>query len=198
MKPGQLIVFEGPDGCGKTTLSKMLVTELHSRVRSASWQSFPGREAGTLGSVIYDIHHKPISYGITSISSSALQTLHLAAHLDAIECRIIPALKSGIDVVLDRFWWSMWAYGYVGSVNPDLLERLVEIERQHWGQFLPRVVFLLRRSTPFRRESPEAWPALNSAYVELAERERLAHQVQELWNEGTPADAMRQILATLG
>jgi hypothetical protein len=43
---GRLIVFEGPDGVGKSTLSAALVDELRARGRRVELTTFSGKEPG--------------------------------------------------------------------------------------------------------------------------------------------------------
>ena len=64
---GNLYVFEGPDGVGKSTLSKWFAKRLRGSGRRCHLMAFPGKEAGTLGKLIYAIHHKPKAFGIRSI-----------------------------------------------------------------------------------------------------------------------------------
>ncbi len=92
---GCLIVFEGPDGVGKTTLAKALVKELIRRGTRCDYFSFPGRDPGTLGRLVYEVHHDPGKFGIHHIDPTSLQVLHIAAHLDAIRGRLLPALEEG-------------------------------------------------------------------------------------------------------
>jgi dTMP kinase len=114
---GNLIVFKGPDGAGKTTLARELSRRLGDSGVPCEYVAFPGQQHGTLGRLIYDLHHNPKSYGINNINATSLQVLHLAAHVDAIEGQILPALKAGRWIVLDRFWWSTWVYGSALGVN---------------------------------------------------------------------------------
>src|SRR5688572_6476007 len=98
---GQLYVLEGPDGVGKSTIAQALAEALHSAGLQAEVFSFPGREAGTLGQLVYRLHHDCVGLGVESVTESSRQALHVAAHIDAIETRILPALRKGIHVVLD-------------------------------------------------------------------------------------------------
>ncbi len=143
---GKLIVFEGPDAVGKSTLVQYLRILLKQERLSNEILSFPGDRPGTIGKLVYDLHHAPGKFGIEQISSIGLQALHIAAHLDAITQTILPALNSGTWVVLDRFWWSTWVYGRAAGIDPQILDSLIYAEKLLWGQFTPSVVFLIQRT----------------------------------------------------
>src|SRR5215469_5622681 len=100
--PGQLLIFEGPDGTGKTTLSLRLVEWLRSRGRSARYVSSPGQCKGSLGELVYKVHHHPEKFGVEQVDPTARQFLHVAAHIDTLHKTIIPVLERGEIVVMDR------------------------------------------------------------------------------------------------
>ena len=81
--PGQLFIFEGPDGTGKTTLSLRLVEWLTSQGHHSRYVSSPGRIEGSLGELVYNLHHSPEQYGLHGITPATKQLLHVAAHIDA-------------------------------------------------------------------------------------------------------------------
>ena len=108
--------------------------------------SFPGKEEGTIGHLVYEVHHEPASFGLNSIAEISRQALHIAAHLDEIERRILPALQQGRWVVLDRFWWSTWVYGRAASVENSTLDALIQAERLHWRDVKPDALFVIDRS----------------------------------------------------
>ena len=162
---GRLIVIEGPDGVGKSTVSAAVAEALRTS-RPCEHLSFPGREPGTLGDLVYRLHHDHGALGVRGINAAALQTLHIAAHVDAIARRIAPALDSGSDVVLDRFWWSTLAYGAVAGLDRALLMALINVERHAWGIHRPTLAVLLRRDAPVNRayEHRERWLRLRAEY----------------------------------
>lgn len=131
-KLGKLFVFEGPDGTGKTTLATNLAERLKADEVDCDVMSFPGQEGGTLGRHIYQLHHDPARFEIASIRPASLQVLHIAAHIEAIEGSILPSLKSGRSVILDRFWWSAWVYGLVDGVDGRILNAMVNLELLSW------------------------------------------------------------------
>ncbi|MBY0561004.1 nucleotide kinase domain-containing protein [Hyphomicrobium sp.] len=194
---GQLIVFEGPDGVGKSTLAKMVVQTLNAQGRSCRLMSFPGREDGTLGQLVYRLHHNAAALGVQSISETARQALHVAAHLDVMERVILPALASGEHVILDRFWWSTLVYGKAGGIESSTLKALIEPEIRLWGD-QPMTLFLIDRDTPIDRDEDAGyWQKLRGLYAGLAKESISAHRVESIYNTATLTDAMSEILARL-
>lgn len=149
---GKLIVFEGIDGVGKTTLSKHVQENLNSLGYTTEWFSFPGKGSSPLGELIYDLHHNKSKYGIELLNPISLQLLHISAHIDLIEGQIIPCLKSGKNVVLDRFWWSTWAYGKISKIENEKLEYLRDLEISCWKPFKPDVIVLINTRKLYRKE----------------------------------------------
>jgi len=167
---GQLLIFEGPDGTGKTTLSLRLVEWFTSRGQCARHVSSPGQSKGSLGELVYNLHHYPGMYGLHGVDPTARQLLHVAAHIDALHETIIPALKHDEIVVMDRFWWSTVVYGRSAGIDSDSLRLMIELELCHWSLYQPTAVFLLERSIPARIEhSPEIHHLLGKAYADLEE-----------------------------
>jgi thymidylate kinase len=183
MNPGKLIVFEGPDGVGKTTLATGLAERLSAAGIKCNYFSFPGREGGTLGRLVYDVHHDPNKFGIAGLEPTSLQMLHIAAHVDAIERSIRPLIRSGNHVILDRYWWSTIAYGAVGGSNQESIERMVSAERIHWGTIVPSVVFLLER-TKTEIDNP-THSRLSTSYRTIATREAESHPVHIISTDRT-------------
>jgi dTMP kinase len=194
---GQFFVFEGADAVGKTTLSKAIAAELITAGRQCQWYAFPGREEGTIGSLVYRLHHEPTAFNVKGLTASSLQTLHIAAHLDAIESVILPILRRGGTLILDRFWWSTWVYGTAHRINPRLLRSLIDAERFAWGEFLPSAAFFVTRNQPFGDEEKDRWSALNTGYRELVKSEEQFYPVHVIENQGTIEDATRRVLAIL-
>ena len=193
---GRLIVIEGPDGVGKSTLSQALAGRLNAMGLTCDYLSFPGKEEGTVGYLVYNVHHKPASYGMEAITDIGLQALHIAAHLDEIERRILPALQQGHWVVLDRFWWSTWVYGQAGSAQSSTLEALIQAERLHWRDIKPDALFLIDRSND--GVDRDARKPLREGYEVLSDRERDQHPIHQIQNDGTVEDSLEQMLALLG
>ena len=196
MNQGRLIVFEGPDGVGKSTLSQALAGRLNAIGLTCDHLSFPGKGEGTVGHLVYNVHHKPASYGMEAITDISLQALHIAAHLDEIERRILPALQQGHWVVLDRFWWSTWVYGRAASVETSTLDALIQAERLHWRDIKPDGLFLIDRSND--EVDRDARKPLREGYQVLSDRENDQHPIHRIQNDGTVEDSLGQMLALLG
>ena len=193
---GRLIVFEGPDGVGKSTLSQALADRLRSMGLTCDHLSFPGKEEGTVGHLVYKVHHEPASFGLNSIAEISRQALHIAAHLDEIERRILPALQQGRWVILDRFWWSTWVYGRAASVESSTLDALIQAERLHWRNVKPDALFLIDRSND--EVDRDARRPLREGYQTLSDRERSQHPIHRIQNDGTVQDSLGQMLPLLG
>lgn len=143
---GRIYVFEGPDGVGKTTLAKSIVSRLQKLNVPCEYLSFPGNEMNTIGSLVYKLHHDSSSVGVDSINCTSMQALHVASHIDVIERRIKPLLKVGVSVVLDRYWWSTFVYGILAGANRKALNLIINAEKAIWKNILPEYVFYIRRT----------------------------------------------------
>jgi thymidylate kinase len=194
---GQLYVFEGPDGVGKTELSTRFTAILKERGVPATSLSFPGNDEGTIGKVVYDFHHAPESFGVTMVAPSSLQLLHIAAHVDAIERVIIPALRAGTSVVLDRFWWSTKVYGLAAGSNRRMLDNMIDVELAAWGSVSPAFVFLIQRDVPLRPESESEWRKWTELYEQVCAEEKRRTRIAQIDNNRSIMDAVRQLTLAL-
>jgi thymidylate kinase len=191
---GQLIVFEGPDESGKTTVSKQLATALEARGQSCLWLAFPGHEPNTLGAEIYALHHDPRFAAAPALS---VQLLHVAAHVEAIQLRILPALTAGQWVVLDRYWWSTLAYGLAAGVDRRSLESALDIERRQWRRIKPAAAFVFARALPNMKRQPAQRAPLMKIYRQIILRERRSHPVTLVDNNGPLEEAVNLVSATV-
>lgn len=191
---GILVVFEGPDGFGKTTLSRKLASHLQSRGTQCTYVSFPGHEQGTLGKLIYELHHNPNDFGVEAVDSTSLQMLHVAAHIDTINRVIRPALNSGHVVIMDRYWWSTVIYGWLNKACKVSLKLLIQIELEHWAQSEPDLLFLLDRDSAPQSSDGAERRKLQSLYKRL-HRQRIDKSVVKTINtDCSESESLQQIL----
>lgn len=172
MALGRLLVFEGGDGIGKSYLASQLTTYLQDHGFATLQLSFPGKREGSLGNLVYAVHHTPERYGVLSITPLGLQALHIAAHLDEIATIILPAIQKGTWIVLDRYWWSTWVYGLAAGADQDCLELLISAEKRAWKDVRPTAVIVVERETALREEhSKDTFEILRALYRTIMDRE---------------------------
>jgi len=194
MAIGELVVFEGPDGAGKSTLATAFTEYLIGSGREARLFSFPGREEGTLGWHVYQLHHDPQSFGIAGLTPESLQMLHVAAHLDAIDRSIKPLLREGITVVLDRYWWSTWVYGRESGANFATLDAMINCERLQWGTVQPAVLYLVSRKDSLRPDDAgDVWQRRMKLYHSLADQ-RHDHPIRQVSNDSTERETLDAVV----
>lgn len=116
---GFFITIEGPEGSGKSTLTKGIIEFLKSKCYEVVYSREPGGTA--LGEKIRDI---------LLISSNEMDPmtevfLFLAARRENVSKNILPALRNGKVVICDRYTDSTLAYqGYGRGLKIKLLRRL--------------------------------------------------------------------------
>ena len=193
---GTLFVFEGPDGVGKTSIVTDVCRALSATATRPIVQlGFPGREPGTLGRHIYQLHHDPGQFGIDRVQPASLQLLHVAAHLDAIDQIIRPQIERGAIVLLDRYWWSTWVYGVTSGADRPTLRAMIDLERLHWGSLVPAALFLVRRHSSFRPDEDRVgFEQRRIEYDNLAAVEAGAIRIVPVENEGELSDVTTEVL----
>lgn len=177
-RQGRLIVFEGVDAAGKTTLCDDLQDHLRDRGLPVKRYHFPGKTPGTLGELVYRIHHHHSDeFAIPSLHPCALQLLHIAAHIDSIETAIMTDISEGSFVLLDRFWWSTYVYGLDAGVKEKALRSMIDVEKNAWRDVQPAPMFLIDSMIPLRRDEPNisSWHRKRELYDQLAERQKNTH-----------------------
>jgi len=127
------IAFEGLDGSGSSTQSKLLAERLEKNGKPSLLTKEPTSD-NPVGKMIREIlQHK------WSISPEGLQLLFCADRAEHIKNTIEPALKSGLVVITDRYLYSTLAYGGM-SVDMEWLKILNKDFR------LPDITFLFKLS----------------------------------------------------
>jgi dTMP kinase len=136
MKRGIFITFEGPEGSGKTTHSRLLCGFLRKKGYKVLHTREPG---GTLVSEkIRKILLDPKNKGM-DVACEML--LYMAARAQIVKQKILPALTQGKIVVCDRFTDATLAYqGYAGGMDLKAIENIAGIVTKG---LKPDITFLL-------------------------------------------------------
>jgi dTMP kinase len=134
--PGRLIVFEGPEGAGKSTQLRRL----------AAWLGAHGcgvvavREPG--GTVVGDEIRRVLLDPASEIAPRTEALLFMASRAQLVEREIRPALASGATVLVDRFFLSTYAYQGVGRGLP--IDELRVANQMATAGLVPDLTLLLR------------------------------------------------------
>lgn len=112
----KLIVFEGIDHCGKTTVAKLAVDKLNSAGIPAIFTFQPGDNDASYNQMISDMC-KTKKYDLDPLSNLFAFLFDRSEHTAK---KIIPALQDGKTVICDRWWFSTIAYQFYGK---QLLEK---------------------------------------------------------------------------
>ena len=198
--PGQLLVIEGPDGVGKTTICRALAEQLLSAAGmiSSSFRFLASNRAvlANLSTACTMMRGR-----IASTTCRCLPDKHCMspAHIDAIDRHILPALKEGKTILLDRYWWSTWVYSLIDGCSHQKLRALIAVESLAWGKVRPAFAVILRRPAPINRDDdPLArWQRLTDEYVRLTEREGHLYPVSIVDNVGEPDTTVSALLDLL-
>jgi dTMP kinase len=193
---GKLFVFEGPDDVGKTTLAGMLSDYLSNKGFSSQVLSFPGREPETVSELIYRLYHDPAALGVRTISSLAMQVMVTAAHIEVIETRVKPLVRSGTNVILDRFWWSTWVYATLQGVSQKARDLMINLELQSWEDLQPDLIFLIARREPLLPQPPNhRWPEIVKLYRELHDLQKSRAIIELLTNDGSLSETFDAVVS---
>jgi dTMP kinase len=130
--PGRLIVIEGIDGAGKSTLARSLAEELERRGVDCVLSREP--TDGPHGRRIRELARG----GAERLDADAETELFIEDRRDHVRDVIAPALAAGRVVILDRYYYSTVAYQGARGVDPDAI-----LERHRAFAPEPDFVFLL-------------------------------------------------------
>lgn len=127
MAKGKFVTFEGCDGCGKTTQTRMLCAYLDDRGADYVFTREPGggKISEAIREVILDGKNAEMTDECEALLYAAARVQHLA---DTVK----PALESGKLVLCDRYFDSSFAYQaegrglgdkFVASINAYAIEK---------------------------------------------------------------------------
>ena len=113
MSKGYFIVFEGPDGSGKSTVSQAIYQQLKQQQRDVIWTREPG--GSRIAEYIRDIILDPANQEMDPRSEALLYAASRRQHLIDV---VLPALAARQLVICDRFVDSSLAYQAYGRMIP--------------------------------------------------------------------------------
>lgn len=136
------IVFEGGDGCGKTTQIK----NLEEILRKKNIEFLSLREPGStpLGEKLRDF-----LLSDTAMLPDTETLLFFAARLELLNRVIFPALEKGLWVILDRFIDSTIAYQ--GYARGGSLELINSLEKFCTARYQPHRIYILDADPKLKR-----------------------------------------------
>jgi dTMP kinase len=150
---GKFIVFDGPDGCGKTTQLRMLIAKLNDIGIKVRRLREPG---GTpIGEQIRDLL---LSTKNAEMDVRCEMLLYMASRAQLVHEEILPALAAGECVVADRFASSTLAYQGGGGGVPK--EQILDVAKVAVGNTWPNltVIFDLDTDEAMERINPLGSP----------------------------------------
>lgn len=199
---GKLITIEGVDGAGKTTLAAGLLSSLATRGVEARLMREPG--GVQTSERIRELVKDP---GLR-VGDRTEALLYAAARAQLVEEALLPALRAGEWIVLDRFVDSSLAYQ--GAGRGLGIDAVAELNKFATGELRPHRTLLLmldpaaalartggRGDAPDRLEQEDIgfFQRIGAGYLELAERE--PKRIRVLDASRPPDDVLRQALEAL-
>lgn len=119
-KKGMFITFEGGEGSGKSTHSKLLCDFLRRKGIKVLHTREPG--GTSISEKIRKILLDPKNKEMDVISE---MLLYMAARAEIIKQKIAPSLKKGNIVICDRFIDATLAYqGYAGGIDISIIKKI--------------------------------------------------------------------------
>jgi hypothetical protein len=192
---GRLIVFEGPDGVGKTTLAARLAERLATTGRCAA-VTLPRRATKPATRIRLDVRNDQALRIDTPLGLAALE---LSAQVDAVEKHVLPALRSGVDVVLDGWWWTPWVRWLRGGLGRESVEHLAGVHQACWREIAPTLIVLVRRTEPLpgSHDDPADWANQVAEYDRLASALLSRSTLLVLEDPTRPSIAIDEVAAIL-
>ena len=135
---GLVIVFEGPEGVGKTTHVRLLA----ERLERAGVSCLTLREPG--GTALGDQVRQLVLGPEHDVGVAAEALLFMASRAELVERVIRPALEGGRVVLLDRFFLSTYAYQVAGRGLPE--DEVRAANHLATGGLVPDLTLLISKS----------------------------------------------------
>ena len=125
----KFITFEGIDGCGKSTQSKLLLEKLEEEGEKVIILKEPTKRPH--GQKLWDVLH-----GKRKATNEEILELFVLDRIQHVEEKIQPALDDGTVILMDRYYYSSMAYQVAGGIDVE------EIREKHVFAPKPDVVLI--------------------------------------------------------
>jgi dTMP kinase len=194
------LVFEGIDGCGKSTQARLLEATLREeRGLSVLLVREPG---GTeLGERLRELvlHHRS-----EELAADTELFIFMAARSHLVRTRIIPALEQSQVVISDRFVWSSVAYqGMAGGIAPKEVLRMgrlaapgLNVTRTFLIDIEPELAYARVTSrNRMEKRGLEFQRRVRAGFLALAEK--FKNRVAVIDGRGTPEAVHSRVLQAL-
>ena len=197
---GIFITLEGPEGAGKSTQGRRLVSWLRRRGKRVLFTREPGGTA--LGQRLRQV---VLDRRSGTIHPLAELFLYEASRVAIVQNVIHPALKSGSIVVVDRFQDSTWVYqGWAGGIDLQLVERMGQATT---GGLKPDLTLLLdlpvekglarvRRPNRMEAKPLSFHQKVREGYLRLSRLER--KRFRRIRADRSPEEVFREIQEVVG
>lgn len=116
--PGLLIVIEGTDGAGKSTHIELLKSSIEKQcygVMVSEWKT-----SKLIAHVIDEAKERNL------LNANTFSLLYASDFTNRLENTIIPALKAGFVVLLDRYTYTAFARDVVRGVKPKWVRKIYD------------------------------------------------------------------------
>lgn len=133
-KRGKFIVFEGIDGCGKTTQTERFCEYITEKTGQKCLQEREPDSRDIIGAII-----RSALYGGVKILPEAMAYLHVADRLEHV-AYMLPLLEAGKNIVCDRYYVSNMAYNATDTLS---VEQIMELNRPCYEKLQPDAVVFL-------------------------------------------------------
>ena len=167
----KLLICEGQDFCGKSTVAKMLVKHLNKHNVPAVYTFQPGDPAYGTNATLFRSLCKDKRHNLHPLTNFFI---FFADKVEQVHKVIIPALKSGKAVVSDRWWHSTYAYQLFGkqiAKEYDISEETINwLNLNSTLNIVPDIVFYFHQSIKKHNREEDKNDMFDSAAKEFKQR----------------------------
>ncbi len=138
---------------------------------------------------------------IYDISPASLQFLHMSAQIECIDKVIRPTFdgKSNGYVILDRYWWSTYAYGRLNMDKKTALA-ICQVEVMFWRNIPNPVIFYMTRKHTLKKDelNVSIQEKLRKTYKEIVDiQSKNGIEIHIINNDGSIEDTWQEIIKKL-